>query len=196
LIDGLELRLAEDGEILVRGDSVFSGYYGDPDATADVLDDQGWLATGDLGQLTSDGRLQIVDRKKDLIITAGGKNVAPRELEKRLTAHAIIEEAMVVGNGRPHLAALLALGADEESAYLRHRGFPDPASREARKALDRHLQAIVDQVNRRFSRAERIHTWAVVPDGFPPNLITPTMKLRRRAATEHFAAEIERLYEI
>lgn len=196
LIDGLELQLAEDGEILVRGDSVFSGYYGDPEATAEVLDDQGWLATGDLGQLTSDGRLQIVDRKKDLIITAGGKNVAPQELEKRLTTHAVVEQAMVVGDGRPHLAALLALGADEISAYLRHHGFPDPESPEARRALERHLQAIIDQVNHKVSRAERIHTWAVVPDGFPAKLITPTMKLRRSAATEYFAAEIEGLYEI
>lgn len=192
LIDGLELRLADDGEILVRGASVFAGYHEEPDQTAEVLDEHGWLHTGDVGRVSPDGRLRIIDRKKDIIITAGGKNVAPQEIEKRLKSHAIIEEALVVGEGRPHLVALLALGSEELAAWHRRHDFADPTHRAA--ALDTYVQRIVDDVNRRFSRAERIRTWAIVPDGFPPETMTPTIKLRRAAAAGRFAAEIERLY--
>ena len=194
LIDGLELRLAADGEIQVRGNSVFSGYHNEPDKTAEALDEHGWLSTGDLGRLTDDGRLQIVDRKKDIIITAGGKNVAPQEIEKQLKSHGVVEEALVAGDGRPHLVALLALGSDEAESYLRQHGLT-PASPESRGALNKHVQKIVDDVNRRFSRAARIRKWLIVPQGFPPETITPTTKLRRRAALEHFAAEINDLYE-
>ena len=194
LIDGLELRLTDDGEILVRGNSLFAGYHNEPERTAEVLDDEGWLHTGDVGRLTDDGRLQIVDRKKEIIITSGGKNVAPQEIEKRLKSHGIIEEAMVVGDGRPHLVALIALGSDETASYLHHHGLEDLENPKAVRALDKHVQTIVDDVNRQFSRAERIRKWVIVPEGFPPATITPTMKLRRRAALEHFAAEIAELY--
>ncbi len=194
LIDGLELRLADDGEIKVRGSSVFPGYHHEPDRTAAVLDEHGWLSTGDLGRLTADGRLQIVDRKKDIIITSGGKNVAPQEIEKQLKSHGIIEEALVAGDGRPHLVALLALGADETTSYLHHHDLPVPESPESGRALNKHIQRIIDDVNRRFSRAERIRKWVIVPEGFPPETITPTTKLRRRVALEHFATEIDDLY--
>jgi long-chain acyl-CoA synthetase len=194
LIDGMELRLTDDGEILVRGESVFAGYHDEPDRTSEVLDEHGWLHTGDVGRLTDDGRLQIVDRKKDIIITAGGKNVAPQEIEKRLKSHGIIEEAMVAGDGRPHLVALLALGADETAAYLRRHDLGDSADPEAVAALNTYVQRIVDDVNRRFSRAERIRRWAIVLEGFPPETITPTMKLRRVAASQQFAARIDELY--
>lgn len=194
LIDGLELRLTDDGEILVRGNSLFAGYHNEPERTAEVLDDEGWLHTGDVGRLTDDGRLQIVDRKKEIIITSGGKNVAPQEIEKRLKSHGIIEEAMVVGDGRPHLVALIALGSDETASYLHHHGLADLGNPKAVRALDKHVQTIVDDVNRQFSRAERIRKWEIVPEGFPPATMTPTMKLRRRAALDHFAAEIAELY--
>jgi long-subunit acyl-CoA synthetase (AMP-forming)/diacylglycerol kinase family enzyme len=194
LIDGLELRLADDGEIHVRGNSVFAGYHNEPERTAEVLDEAGWLHTGDVGRLTDDGRLQIVDRKKDIIITSGGKNVAPQEIEKRLKSHGIIEEAMVAGDDRPYLVALMALGSDETASYLHHHGFAKQKDPEATRALHKHVQKIVDDVNRRFSRAERIRKWEIVPAGFPPQTITPTMKLRRRVALEHFAAEIDELY--
>jgi len=194
LIDGLELRLADDGEILVRGGSVFAGYHEEPNKTAEVLDQHGWLHTGDVGRVSADGRLSIIDRKKDIIITAGGKNVAPQEIEKRLKAHGIIEEALVVGDGRPHLVALLALGGDETAAWLQHHGFTDPDHPDAAASLGKHVQKVVDDVNRRFSRAERIRKWAIVPEGFPPEVLTPTIKLRRREASQRFAAEIDRLY--
>jgi long-chain acyl-CoA synthetase len=194
LIDGLELRLAEDGEILVRGGSVFAGYHEEPDKTAEVLDEHGWLHTGDVGRVSADGRLRIIDRKRDIIITAGGKNIAPQEIEKRLKSHGIIEEALVAGDGRPHLVALLALGADEATAWLHHHSFADPDHPEAAAALGKHVQKIVDDVNRGFSRAERIRSWAIIPDGFPSETLTPTIKLRRRAASQRFATEIDRLY--
>jgi long-chain acyl-CoA synthetase len=193
LIDGLELRLAEDGEILVRGPSVFSGYHNQPEETAAVLDEDGWLHTGDVGRVDAEERLRIVDRKKDLMITAGGKNVAPQEIEKRLKSHTLIEEAMVVGDGRPHLVALLALGTEEAAAWLRHHGASDH-DRENEADLKRQVQKIVDSVNRQFSKAEQIRTWAIVPDGFPPETLTPTIKLRRAAASEKFADVIDHLY--
>ena len=194
LIDGLQLRLTDDGEILVRGSSVFSGYHDEPAKTAEVLDEHGWFRTGDVGRVTADGRLQIIDRKKDIIVTAGGKNIAPQEIEKRLKSHGLIEEALVAGEGRPHLVALLALGADETAVWLRHHGFTKSDSPEASAALDRHVQRIVDDVNRRFSRAERIRKWAVLPGGFPPETLTPTIKIRREAASQRFATDIDRLY--
>ncbi len=194
LIDGLELRLADDGEILVRGASVFNGYHEEPDLTTEVLDEHGWLHTGDVGRVSPDGRLQIIDRKKDIIITAGGKNVAPQEIEKRLKSHAIIEEALVVGEGRPHLVALLALGTEELAGWRSRHDFADPSRPDAAAALDKHIQRIVDDVNRRFSRPERIRSWAIVPTGFPPETMTPTVKLRRNAAAGRFAAEIDQLY--
>jgi len=194
LIDGLELRLDDDGEILVRGPSVFAGYHDEPEQTAAVLDEHGWLHTGDVGRVAPDGRLRIIDRKKDIIITAGGKNVAPQEIEKRLKSHGIIEEALVVGEGRPYLVALLALGTEEVAAWRRHHNVADPADPKAIVALEKHVQEVIDTVNRRFSRAERIRRWMLVKDGFPPDTLTPTIKLKRAAASERYADEIERLY--
>ncbi len=194
LIDGMELRLGADSEILVRGSSVFAGYHDEPARTAEVLDEHGWLHTGDLGRVAADGRLQIIDRKESIIVTADGKSAAPQEIEKQLRAHGIIEEALVVGEGRPHLVALLALGAEETAAHLGRLGFDDPANREATAALHKHLQQLVDDINGRSSRAERIRGWTIVPEGFPADLMTPTMGIRRVEASRHLAAEIDRLY--
>ena len=193
LLDGLELQLADDGEILVRGPSVFSGYHNQPEETAAVLDEHGWLHTGDVGRVDAADRLRIVDRKKDIIITAGGKNVAPQEIEKRLKSHALIEEALVVGEARPHLVALISLGTEEVTAWRRHHNLADHDP-DAGPALERQVERIVDSVNRRFSKAERIRNWAIIPDGFPPETVTPTIKLRRAAASETFAEMIDQLY--
>jgi long-chain acyl-CoA synthetase len=194
LIDGLELRLADDGEILVRGPSVFAGYYDQPDQTAEALDGDGWLHTGDVGRVSPDGKLRIIDRKKDIIITAGGKNVAPQEIEKRLKSHRIIEEALVAGDGRPYLVALLALGVEEVAEWARHSNLADLNSPAGAAVLERHVQKAVDDVNRRLSRPERIRRWAIVASGFPPETLTPTIKLRRAAANLRFATEIDELY--
>jgi long-chain acyl-CoA synthetase len=193
LLDGLELQLGDDDEIRVRGDSVCGGYHDEPDRTAGVID-QGWLHTGDLGRVTPDGRIQIVDRKGDIISTADGQDVAPQVIEKQLRAHPMIEEALVAGQDRPHLVALLALREDESTTYLQWRGFSDPADPAAVAALDRHLQQGVDAVNRGSSRSERVRRWAIVPDGFPAAMVTPTMGLKRGDALQRFATEIDRLY--
>ena len=180
-LDDVEIRLDEDGEILIRGGNVFAGYYREPEATAAVLGADGWFRTGDIGAWTGDGRLRIVDRKKDLIITAAGKNIGPQEIEKRLKAHPLVAEAMVVGDGRPYLVALLSLD-------------PDETGRLSEEAIREQVGRLVEEVNRAFSRPEQVKRWFVAPGGFPPEALTPTLKLKRRVVLEAFAVDIERLY--
>ncbi|MDP8958885.1 MAG: long-chain fatty acid--CoA ligase, partial [Actinomycetota bacterium] len=195
-LDGVELSLDEDREILVRGPNVFREYYQDPEKTTEAFDEDGWFRTGDVGELLPGGRLRIVDRKKDLIITSGGKNVAPQELEQRLKTDSLIGEAMVVGDARPYLVALIALDADEARGFLHHKG--EDVREEAELAehplIEEHVAQVVDDVNRRFSRAENVRKWMVVRGGFPDEAITPTMKLKRRVVNDRLAKEIEALY--
>jgi long-chain acyl-CoA synthetase len=181
-LQDVEIRLDDDGEILIRGDNVFAGYYREPEATAAVLGDDGWFRTGDIGAWTEDGRLRIVDRKKDLIITAAGKNIGPQEIEKRLKADPLIGEAMIVGDRRPYLVALLSLDHDEVGG------------REG-AGIEDHVAALIDEVNRAFSRPEQIKRWYIAPDGFPPEALTPTLKLKRRVVLAAFADQIEGMYE-
>ena len=178
-LQGVEIRLDDDGEILIRGDNVFAGYYREPEATAAVLGDDGWFRTGDIGAWTGDDRLRIVDRKKDLIITSAGKNIGPQEIEKRLKADPLIGEAMIVGDRRPYLVALLSLDPDEV-------GDAD---------AEGHVASLIDEVNRGFSRPEQIKRWHIAPEGFPPEALTPTLKLKRRVVLEAFADRIEDMYE-
>jgi long-chain acyl-CoA synthetase len=181
-VEGTEVRLASDGEILLRGDAVFAGYYKDPQATAAALTEDGWLRTGDVGELDADGFLRITDRKKDLIITAGGKNVAPQNLENALTTSRFVSQALVVGDRRPYVAALVAL----DEAEVRASG------RDPRELV----QEVVDEVNRDRARVEQIKRFAILPREFSQEAgeVTPTLKLRRAVICEHFADEIERLY--
>jgi long-chain acyl-CoA synthetase len=181
-VDGTELRLAEDGEILIRSDAVFAGYYKEPDATAEALTEDGWLRTGDVGDIDADGFLRITDRKKDLIITAGGKNIAPQNLENALKASRFVSQAIVVGDRRPYVTALLTLDEAEVASSGR-----DP------QAI---AQELVDEVNRDRTRVEQIKRFVVLPRDFSheEGEVTPTLKLRRRVIQDHFAAEIERLY--
>jgi long-chain acyl-CoA synthetase len=181
-VDGAEVKLADDGEILIRSDAIFAGYYKDPEATAEVLTADGWFHTGDVGEIDGDGFLKITDRKKDLIITAGGKNIAPQNLENALKASRFVSQAIVVGDRRPYVTALLTLDEEEVAASGR-----DPL------AL---AQEIVDQVNEDRVRVEQIKKFVIVPREFSQEEgeVTPTLKLRRRVIHEHFAAEIEALY--
>jgi long-chain acyl-CoA synthetase len=185
VVPGVELRIAEDGEILVRGPTVFQGYYGDPEATRAVLDADGWLATGDVGELDADGFLTIVDRKKDLIVTAGGKKVSPQNIETALKASRSIADALVVGEGRPYLVALLV--PDEEAVA-------DIAQDE--QALRELLAAEVAAVNEHRGPVEQVRRFAVLPRPLSLELseLTPTLKARRHVCEEHFAKEIEELY--
>jgi long-chain acyl-CoA synthetase len=181
-VDGCDVRLAEDGEILVRSDTVFAGYYKDPDATAAAFTDDGWFRTGDVGEIDDDGFVKITDRKKDLIITAGGKNIAPQNLENALKSSRFVSQALVVGDRRPYVAALLTLDWDEVNS----------AGRDAQHLM----QELVDEVNRDRVRVERIKRFVILPRDFSQDEgeITPTLKLRRRVVQEHFRDEIENLY--
>jgi long-chain acyl-CoA synthetase len=181
-VEGTEVRLADDGEILIRSDSVFAGYYKEPEATAAALTGDGWLRTGDVGEIDSDGFLRITDRKKDLIITAGGKNIAPQNLENALKASRFVSHAVVVGDRRPYVTALITLDDAEVAASGR-----DP------HAL---VQQLVDEVNRDRARVEQIKRFVILPRDFSQEEgeVTPTLKLRRNVIHEHFADEIEQLY--
>ena len=181
-VDGAEVRLAEDGEILLHSDSIFAGYFKEPEATAAALTDDGWLRTGDVGEIDDEGFLRITDRKKDLIITAGGKNIAPQNLENALKTSRFVSQALVVGDRRPYVVALVTLDETELAA----------------SDLDRQtlVQEVVDDVNRDRTRVEQIKRFAILPRDFSQEEgeVTPTLKLRRRVINEHFADEIERLY--
>jgi long-chain acyl-CoA synthetase len=181
-VEGCEIRLDTDGEILVRSDTIFSGYYKDPDATAAAFTSDGWFRTGDVGELDDDGWLKITDRKKDLIITAGGKNIAPQNLENALKASRFISQAVIVGDRRPYITALITLDPVEVETAGR-----DP------QAL---VQEIVDDVNRERVRVEQIKRFQILPRDFTQEAgeLTPTLKLRRKIVHEHFADEIEQLY--
>jgi long-chain acyl-CoA synthetase len=182
-VEGAEIRLAEDGEILIRSDAVFAGYYKEPDASAAALAGDGWLYTGDVGELDADGFLRITDRKKDLIITAGGKNIAPQNLENALKASRFVSQAIVVGDRRPYVTALVTLDEVEFASAGRDR--------------QQLVQELVDEVNRDRTRVEQIKRFVILPREFSQEQgeVTPTLKLRRTVIHEHFADEIEKLYE-
>jgi long-chain acyl-CoA synthetase len=174
-----ELRLAEDGELLIRSPTVFAGYYKDDAATRAVLDDDGWLRSGDIAQMDEEGFVTITDRKKDIIVTAGGKNVAPQNLENALKMSPLVSQALVVGDRKPYVVALITLeqGVD-------------------RREAEPKIRALVDEVNRDLSRFEQIKRFTILPRDFSAEEgeITPTLKLKRRVCEEHFGAEIEALY--
>src|SRR5205085_4579316 len=151
-VDGCDIRLDADGEILVRSETIFTGYYKDPDATAAAFTDDGWFRTGDVGELDVDGWLKITDRKKDLIITAGGKNIAPQNLENALKSSRFVSPALVVGDRRPYVAALLPLDWDEVNT----------AGRDAQQLV----QELVDDVNRDRVRVEQIKRFSILPRDF------------------------------
>ncbi len=177
-LPGVEIRIADDGEILLRSNTVFAGYYRDPEATAEALDAEGFVHTGDVGHLDEDGFLVITDRKKDIIVTAGGKNVAPQNLENDLKAQRAISQALVVGDRKPYIAALLTLDPDAGA---------DAAE----------VQRAVDAVNDGRSRYEQIKRFTILPRDFTLEAgeVTPTLKLRRKVILEHFAGEVEALYD-
>jgi long-chain acyl-CoA synthetase len=178
-LPGVELRIGDDGEVLIKTDTIFAGYFKDEQATREVLPGDGWLRSGDVGSLDDDGFLTITDRKKDILVTAGGKNVAPQNLENALKTHPIVSQALVVGDRRPYVAALITLAEDVD-----------------RDKAEAEVQRVVDDVNRDLSRFEQIKRFTILPRDFSAveGEVTPTLKLKRRLCQEHFAAEIEALY--
>jgi long-chain acyl-CoA synthetase len=196
-LPGFEIAIADDGEILVRSETVFQGYFKDEEATAAVLTPDGWLRTGDIGELDADGFLRITDRKKDILVTAGGKNVAPQNIENDLKTSKYVSQALVVGDKRPYIAALVTLDPDEISRWAAAAGVEgNVASLAGHERVRQLLQGVVDGANAERSRFEQVKRFAILPRDFTmaDGEITPTLKLRRRAVIDHFEAEIEALY--
>ncbi|MEU6578263.1 AMP-dependent synthetase/ligase [Streptomyces sp. NPDC046805] len=197
-LPGTQIQVADDGEILVRGPSVFHGYVGDEAGTRAALLG-GWLATGDIGRLDSEGYLTITGRKKDVIITSSGKSVAPAPLEQRLRMHPLVHQAVVVGDGRPCVGALITLDPEFLAQWRRGVLQGDVPGREAREenALQEEIARAVASANSAVSRAESIRVYRVLPEPFDPanGLLTPSLKLRRDAIVLHYAAEIDAMYE-
>jgi long-chain acyl-CoA synthetase len=197
-LPGFELRLADDGELLVRSETVFAGYFKEPAATAEVLDGDGWLRTGDIATIDDDGFVTITDRKKDIIVTAGGKNIAPQNLESDLKTSRFVSQAIVVGDRRPYPAALITLDPVELGKWAQEHGLDGDLRGLAREPRVVELvSGIVDDVNRGRSRYEQLKRFAILDRDFEPGRdeVTPTLKLRRRVVLEHFADVVEGLYD-
>ncbi|HKD88048.1 MAG TPA: AMP-binding protein, partial [Streptosporangiaceae bacterium] len=198
-LPGVSARIADDGEILLRGGIIFARYWHNEAATAETLDTEGWLHTGDLGSLDEEGFLRVTGRKKELIVTAGGKNVAPAVLEDRLRAHPLISQCMVVGDKRPFIACLITLDPEGLDHWKRQHGKPADATA-ADLANDPELlaeiQVAVDDANKAVSRAESIRKFTILPVDFTidNDYITPSLKVKRALVARDFAADIEALY--
>ncbi|WP_369211683.1 AMP-dependent synthetase/ligase [Streptomyces flavofungini] len=197
-VPGTAVRIADDGEVLIKGGIVFGAYWNNPAATDAVLRDE-WFATGDIGALDADGYLTITGRKKDIIVTSGGKNVSPAILEDRLRSRAPVAQCMVVGENRSYVAALITLDPEAVANWLTLRKRPreTPLSELAKDPdMLGYVQKAVDHANAAVSRAESIRTFAIIEGDFTEDngLLTPSLKIRRHAVTEAYAGEIEGLY--
>jgi len=197
-LPGMQVRLAEDGELLIKGPGVMLGYRKDPEKTAEAIDAEGWLHTGDIGTLDEDGYFSIVDRKKEIIISSAGKNMSPANIENTIKVTTPLAAAIaVVGDGRSYNVALIALDPDAAAAYAEKAGVaPDPAVLAKDEGLIAAIQAGVDAGNMKLSRVEQIKKFTVLPTYWIPGSdeLTPTLKLRRRPIADKYAAEIEALY--
>jgi long-chain acyl-CoA synthetase len=197
-LPGTEVKIAPDGEILVKGPGVFKGYYKNPEATADTLKD-GWLYSGDVGELDQDGFLKITDRKKDLIITAGGKNIAPQNIENQLKFSSYINDAVVIGDRRKYLVALIAIDEDNVIKYAQDNKiqFGTYASLTQAAEIKQLIQKEVDKVNKTMARVEQIKRFAILPKKLYEETgeVTPTMKVKRKYVNEAFKDIIEGMYK-
>ncbi len=197
MLPGIDAKIADDGELLVRGGMVMRGYYKDPEKTAETIDRDGWLATGDVATVDADGYYKIVDRKKELIITAGGKNISPANLESMLKFHPLIGQACVIGDNRPYLTALIVLDGQVAPAWAAARGIAGAvADLSAHADVLAEIERAVAEVNVRVSRVENIRRWSVVPVEWTAESeeLTPTLKLKRRVIATKYAKTIDALY--
>jgi len=198
-LPGVTLKIAEDGEILIKGPNVFHGYWHNEAATGEVLASGGWLRSGDIGELDEEGFLRITGRKKELIVTAGGKNVAPAVLEDRLRAHALVSQCIVVGDNRPYIASLVTLDPDALDHWKHQHGRPASATAADLKddpELIAEIQTAVDDANKAVSRAESIRRFRVLASDFTEasGHLTPSLKIRRSVVVKDFSADIDALY--
>lgn len=197
-IPGVTIAVADDGEVLAKGDVVFRGYWNNPEATASTIVD-GWFHTGDLGSLDDDGYLSITGRKKELIVTAGGKNVAPAVLEDRVRAHRLVSQALVVGDNRPYVGALITLDPEALPGWSSEHGkdASDPASLADDPDIQAEISGAIEEANKAVSRAEAIRQWRILSSDFTEESgeLTPTMKLKRNVIAEKRADDIEAVYQ-
>ncbi|HTP19154.1 MAG TPA: long-chain fatty acid--CoA ligase [Solirubrobacteraceae bacterium] len=198
-LPGVELKLAADGEVLVRGPNVMRGYHNDPRKTAEAIDPDGWLHTGDIGELDADGYLKIVDRKKELIINAAGKNMSPSNIENKLkSASHLIGPAVAIGDRRPYNSALIVLDPDAVGEFARTQGLADAsvARLAGNERVQAEIAAAVQRANAQLSRVEQIKKFTILPVEWLPDSdeLTPTLKLKRRAIAQKYAAEIDAMY--
>jgi long-subunit acyl-CoA synthetase (AMP-forming) len=197
-VPGTEIKLAEDGEVLMRGPHVFKGYYKNDEATQETLDADGWIHSGDIGEIDSDGFLRVTDRKKDLIITSGGKNVAPQNLEGKLRQIPAVSQAVAIGDRRPYVVALLTLDPARVAAEAEHAGSPARTSEEAAACpvFKACVERRVEEMNLGLARFESVRKIALLPRelSIEGGELTPTLKLKRRVIHEKYRAEIESLY--
>ena len=196
-VPGTTVHIAEDGEVWLHGGHIFSGYLNNPQATAAVLND-GWLATGDLGMLDEDGYLTITGRKKEILVTSGGKSVSPTGLEERVRAHPLIAQCIVVGNDRPYIAALVTMDQEAVEHWLSIQGRPpmSPADLVRDPSLETEIRRAVVAANTLVSQAESIRTFRILAHPFSEEhgLLTPSLKLKRKAIEKAYATEVEALY--
>uniref|UniRef100_UPI0011776147 AMP-binding protein n=1 Tax=Amycolatopsis lexingtonensis TaxID=218822 RepID=UPI0011776147 len=197
-VPGARIALADDGEVLARGPMVMRGYRKDPGKTAETIDPDGWLHTGDIGEFDADGYLKIVDRKKEIIVNAAGKNMSPTNIENAVLAHCpLVSSAVVIGEQRPYNTMLLCLDPDAAQAFAHRHGLPgDLATLTGRAELVAAVQSGVDAANATLSRVEQIKKFTVLPEIWLPGSahLTPTGKLRRTPIATHYAQAIEAMY--
>jgi long-subunit acyl-CoA synthetase (AMP-forming) len=198
-LPGVEVRLAPDGELQIRGGLIMRGYYKDPEKTAETIDPEGWLATGDIATVDADGYYTIVDRKKELIITAGGKNISPANIESLLKAHSLIGQACVIGDNRAYLTALIVLDGQVAPAWAAAHGIANHAIAELAKHPEVHAEVdrAVAAVNNHISRVESIRKFTILPTEWTVEgeELTPTLKLKRRVILNKYAKEIVAMYD-
>jgi len=196
-LPGVGIRVAEDGEILIRGNNVFAGYHNNDEATSAALQD-GWFHTGDIGELDEDGYLRITGRKKELLVTAGGKNVAPAVLEDRLRAHPLVSQCIVVGDQKPFIAALVTLDPEMYPAWAKNNGIEGVTIEQAREndVVRAEIQRAVDDANRSVSKAESIRKFTILEGDFTEDngYLTPSLKLKRNLVMKDFNDQVEALY--
>jgi long-chain acyl-CoA synthetase len=193
---GCEIRIADDGEILVRGPNIFQGYYKNEEATRETLED-GWLHTGDIGELDEDGYLSITGRKKDIIITAGGKNITPANLEAEIKQSPYVSQCVVIGDRRPYLVALITLDMEECAKLCEERGWPaDPAQLRTNDGMRAVIQEHLDEVNEKFARVEQVKKFEILPHDLSQETgeLTPTLKVKRNVVADKFEKDVDALY--
>jgi long-subunit acyl-CoA synthetase (AMP-forming) len=197
-IPGTELKIAEDGEILMRGPHVFKGYYKNEEATRESLDAEGWIHSGDVGEIDRDGFLRVTDRKKELLITSGGKNIAPQHLEGKLKQIAAVSQAVAIGDRRPYVVALLTIDPSRVAAEAAKAGSPARTPEDAAKCpvFNAYVEKQVEEINKGLARYESIKKVVLLPKELSVETgeLTPTLKLKRRVILERHKETIEALY--